>query len=103
MIYDDWLIGTRIALAAAPHSEAAVAAILQPRLDILEADIRQLVPDLDARLEIASNAYTRYFNITRKGFELGNMPMLTAGLTYSNRPPAQTHRNQGLLRLESQG
>ncbi|MEO8593275.1 MAG: hypothetical protein ABI759_08135 [Candidatus Solibacter sp.] len=83
MIYDDWLTATKAALAGATHSEAAVAAILQVRLEILETDIRELVPDFDAKLEIAANAYTRFFNLTRQGFALGNMPMLTASLTYS--------------------
>jgi len=94
MIYDDWLKGTKAALAGATRSEAALGMILKQRLDILEADIRQLTPDLDARLEVAANAYVRYFNITRQGFALGNMPMLTANVTYS-QPTLQPKQIEG--------
>lgn len=83
MVYDKWQKDTKAALTAAPRTEAGIAGVLKQRLDLLEVEIRNPIPDLDDRLELAANAYVRYFNLTRKGFELANMPMLTAQFTYS--------------------
>ena len=95
-VYKAWELDAKAALKAAPRTEAAVGAVLAQRFDLLEAEIRRLIPDLDARLEVAANAYVRFFNITRQGFALANMPMLTAQFTYSE-PTLQPKLIEGKL------
>jgi len=88
MVYDQWLVTTRADLKAAARTTDAIETVLKQRLDVLETSMRTLIPDLDTKLELAGNAYMRYFNLTRQGYELGNMPMLTASFTYAE-PSAQ--------------
>jgi hypothetical protein len=87
-VYDEWYDGARKALAAAPRDEAAIRAVLSEQLEQLEAAMRRLDPDLDSRAGAALDAYARYFNITRQGFEPGNLPMLTLEGTYQ-QPAAE--------------
>lgn len=82
-LYEVWHASAKAALAAAPRTEASLRAVLMRQLDLLEAQMRNLDPDLDVRVAGAANAYARYFDLTRQGFELGNMPMLTLEATYS--------------------
>jgi hypothetical protein len=86
MVYGAWLQKTRADLAelrAERRTQVEIDRVLRNRLDILETEIRTLIPDLDMRLEVAANAYMRFFNLTRQGYQLANMPMLTASVTYS--------------------
>jgi hypothetical protein len=81
-VYDVWAQDARTALASTPRNEAAMRLVLTEQLDQLEAKMRTLDPQWDNHLAAVMNAYTRYFNVTRQGFQLGNLPMLTLQGTY---------------------
>ncbi|HEY4364396.1 MAG TPA: hypothetical protein VGN17_25750 [Bryobacteraceae bacterium] len=81
-VYQMWRAGAVTALKAAPANAPAVSAVLVIQLDLLEAAMRKSIPDLDAKLTAAGNAYGRYYANTRAGFDLGNQPMLTVEISY---------------------
>ena len=81
-VYDVWLLGARVALKAAPRTEAGIGVVLAAQLDLLDVEMRKLVPDLDTRIDAANKAYTQYFDLTRKGIALANLPMLTVQAGY---------------------
>jgi hypothetical protein len=81
-VYELWAQGARAALVATPRTEAAIRPVLTEQLDRLEVQIRTLDPDLDTHIAAAVDAWVRYFNATRQGFQLGNLPMLTLEGTY---------------------
>ena len=83
-VYDVWMEQTEKDLRDTKNSSAAeLTQVLINRFDILEKQMRDADPDFDAKLELAANAYARYFALTNQGLELGNKPMLTVEATYA--------------------
>jgi hypothetical protein len=85
-VYADWFSQARQAIrsaAAASRTEASITAVVAQQYDLLEAAMRKAIPDLDAKLETVSTAYSRYFSATRAGFALAYKPLLTLEGTYS--------------------
>src|SRR5262249_39784216 len=95
-VYDAWAREARAALGSAPRGEASIRLALAEQLDRLAEQMRSLDPELDGRVAAAASAYARYFDATRQGFQLGNLPMLTLEGTYL-QPPFQPRLLQAKL------
>lgn len=82
-VYGVWKMKADTALLnVRPRTEAGVHAVLAEQLNLLVAELRKIIPDLDDKILTARNAYNRYYANTSGGFELGNQPMLTLEGSY---------------------
>ena len=87
--YQEWRTETVKQLQPAmDKGQGELERVFQLRLEALRELMVAKVPDLETKIGVASAAAAQYYSLNNQGFALGNVPMLTAELTYS-QPPLQ--------------